>query len=932
MRKIWFNILMGMFVLLLASSCGVSYNVGGIVSELVDGETVVLQNNGGDNIEITANGEFIFSTMFLDGGTYNVTVLTQPNSQPCRVNNGSGTINGGDATDVVVICSALPVAIAAGGSHTIELKPDGTVWAWGSNQYGQLGDGTTTNSPAPIQVSGLTDITAIAAGKDHTIAHKADGTVWAWGKNEYGQLGAETIETCYAHLSCATTPIQVSGLTHVIAIAAGEANSIALKDDGTVWAWGSNQYGQLGAETIETCSYSVLCSSIPVNAAGLTEIIAIGIGGRHSVALKADGTVWTWGNNWLGQLGDGTNTDSLIPVQVSGLTDVAAIAVGRLHSVALKTDGTVWGWGDNSGGQLGDGTIGRNSTPVQVSYITNITNIAVGDRHTMALNIDGTVWAWGSNQYGQLGDGTNIDSTTPVQVSGLTDIIAIAGGMPHSIAVKNGDTLWAWGENSAVQLGAVSTDLCGYSSDVDCSLNAVLVRDSTTSTDYSVGGVVSGLGDGEVLILQNNGRDDITITANGPFTFAATLTDLEIYNITVLTQPLDQVCSVTSGRINAADVTDMQVTCSDILTNVTAIAAGGIHTVALRTDGTVWAWGGNGYGQLGNRTTVSNSMLVQVEGLTNVISVAAGDYHTIALKADGTVWGWGLNHYGQLGSGTTIASDTPIQVVGLTDVASIATRGHYTFAIKNDGTVWAWGYNSYGQLGDGTTTVSSTPVQISALTEVISITTGDRHTVALKTDGTVWAWGGNYYGQLGDGTTTESFIPVQVSGLTDIVAISAGDFHTLAIKTDGTAWIWGNNKLGLLESGEPIYSTTPEQLISLMDVTAIDGGGGIDGPFSVALEVDNTVWTWGENTLGQLGNGTAYRNTTPLQVSGLMDVAAIASGDRHIVALKIDGTVLAWGDNSAGQLGTETFEKCIEAYGCVPSYCSSIPVKVVVTP
>jgi alpha-tubulin suppressor-like RCC1 family protein len=238
--------------------------------------------------------------------------------------------------------------------HTVALKNDGTFWVWGNNYYGQLGDGTNTNRNTPVPVSGLTGIiTAISAGVFNTVALKNDRTVLAWGLNSSGQLGDGTTTD-------SDTPVPVSGLINVIAISAGESYAVALKNDGTVWAWGSNGYGQLGdGSTIE--------KHTPVPVSGLTGIItAISAGELHTVALKNDGTVWAWGRNNYGQLGDGTTTDSDTPVQASGLTGITAIAAGESHTVALKNDGTLWAWGRNNYGQLGDGTTTDSDTPVQV--------------------------------------------------------------------------------------------------------------------------------------------------------------------------------------------------------------------------------------------------------------------------------------------------------------------------------------------------------------------------------------------------------------------------------------------------------------------------------------------------------------------------------------------------------------------------------------
>ncbi len=320
-------------------------------------------------------------------------------------------------------------AISGGFFHNLSLKKDGTVWALGLNGHGQLGSGVNEDRFVPVQVSGLTSVASVAAGGYNSLAVKTDGTLWAWGHNGYGQLGNGTIT------DFSSVPVQVNDLTNV-AKAAAWYTSLALKTDGTVWAWGDNSYGQLG----NGASGSGTVSSVPVRVSGLTNVTAVAVGYFHSLALRGDGTVWAWGINDHGQLGTGAGgADSSVPVQVTGLTNVTAISVGVQHNLALKSDGTVYAWGLNNNGQLGNGASGSADSfvPVPVSGLTNVKAIAAGKFHSLALKMDGAVLAWGYNVFGQLGTGTTTDSSVPVVMPRTGHVRAIAAGGDNSYVLAD---------------------------------------------------------------------------------------------------------------------------------------------------------------------------------------------------------------------------------------------------------------------------------------------------------------------------------------------------------------------------------------------------------------------------------------------------------------------------------------------------------------
>ena len=323
------------------------------------------------------------------------------------------------------------VAIAAGEKHSLAITYSRQVVAWGGNADGQLGTGTATASASPIATQ-MTDAVAVAVGYKHSLAVKRDGTVWAWGKNDWSQL-ADGIVTS------SNLPLQVAGLTDARAVAGGIYHSVALKGDGTVWSWGGNGWGALGDGS------TISRSAKPVQATGIADASAVAAGANHTLALRADSTVWAWGSDLTGELGRGApaGASSRVPVRVVNLTGIAAIAAGGGHNLALRSDGTVWAWGENVSGELGDGTTTTRYAPVQVSGLPAIHSIAAGSSYSLALDRTGRVWAWGSNTTGELGNGVRNSLGSPVAapVPLLLGVTRLAGGYAHVLTLVGGAPL-----------------------------------------------------------------------------------------------------------------------------------------------------------------------------------------------------------------------------------------------------------------------------------------------------------------------------------------------------------------------------------------------------------------------------------------------------------------------------------------------------------
>ena len=442
-------------------------------------------------------------------------------------NNSYGQGNGtssDSSTPLPISCFSSVNSLSGGGLHSLGLKSDGTVWTWGYNFDGELGNGTTTNSLTPVQVSGLSGITAIAGGEIFSLALKSDGTVMAWGFGGEGEMGNGTTTS-------SSTPVQVSSLSGVTAIAAGEGHALALKSDGTVKSWGDNWAGQLGDVTTTN-------RSSPVTVSGLTGVTAVASGWYHGLALKSDGTVWAWGANNAGQLGNGSTLYySSAPVQVSGLTGVTAIAGGAMYSLALKSDGTVWAWGANNYGQLGNGTTTNSSAPVQVSGLTGVAAIAAGSGHGLALKSNDTVWCWGYGGNGQLGNGASTNSSTPVQVSGINKVFSISAGGFHSLALtRPAPKVSSISPGSGPSSGGtmVTVTGTGFFGGGDSSAVSAVKFGSTAASSSTVISDISLT----AISPAGSGLVDVTVTTSGG-TSVTSSTDQFTYNATLYTITFD---------------------------------------------------------------------------------------------------------------------------------------------------------------------------------------------------------------------------------------------------------------------------------------------------------------------------------------------------------------------------------------------------------
>ena len=380
-------------------------------------------------------------------------------------------------------------AVSAGGAHTLGIRTGGTLWTWGKNNSGQLGNGPTpaTYATAPIQIGTSSNWQTISAGNAHSVALKTDGTLWTWGRNQESQLGNGTTSNL-------NVPTQIGSDTNWQTIAAGDEYVVAIKQDGTLWAWGQNDAGQLGDNTIVN-------KTTPTQIGNDTNWAKISAGTKHTLALKTNGTLWAWGANNTGQLGDNTNVNKIIPIQIGSDTNWQNVMASILHSVAIKTDGSLWTWGDNTNGQLGDGTTVGKIFPINISSVGNCNSIAKGHQHTIAKKSDGSLWAWGGNASGQLGDaGSPSQKNSPVAVSGLaTDWLMVNSKVSHTVALKTDGSLYSWGANLNGQLGIGS---------------AVVSINTPTIVTCPTLSVVETMFSGKLTVYPNPAASILTIQGN----------------------------------------------------------------------------------------------------------------------------------------------------------------------------------------------------------------------------------------------------------------------------------------------------------------------------------------------------------------------------------------------------------------------------------
>ncbi|MEO7387382.1 MAG: thrombospondin type 3 repeat-containing protein [Gammaproteobacteria bacterium] len=753
---------------------------------------------------LQANGNFsdntnarLTSSALAAGGNHSCAVIANGEVR-CWGRNASGQLgnvaNTGDsAQPLTATLFGTATAVAVGGESSCALQTDGVTKCWGRNAEGQLGNGTTTASTAPVTATGVT-ATTLAGGFHHMCALLVGGGVSCWGANNAGQLGNGTT-------TGATTAVNVTGISTAVAIAAGGNHSCAVLASGGVKCWGDDAAGQLG-------NGAAGASTTPVDVTGISTAIGIATGFDHSCALLADGTVRCWGRGLEGQLGNGSQTNSATPVSAIGMQlPVVALGAGASHTCAVSQSGIATCWGRNANGQIGNGqVVGNVPLPAAVTGLTGAIAISGGFEHTCALLVEGDVKCWGLNDGGQLGMGTIGGavqrSGTPLTVNGPTS--AINAGGNHTCATTPSGTVSCWGSGFYGQLGNNAT--------LDSSLPVKVVN-----TDQAGGAAVN------VTNVGLGFEHTCGVYADG---------DAKCWGRNNLVQ--------LGASIISTDLPQAE-TPTDVyrMSSAMAIASGSAHSCVVLFTGEVQCWGNNNFRQTGYDQPALPSFPVTVPGITTALNVSAGFEHTCAVLTSGIVQCWGRGDQGQLGNGSTANSAAPVTVTGITTATAVSLGDFHSCARLVGGALRCWGRNSEGQLGNGTTTQSSVPVVVSGITTGSVVAAGGYHTCARLSTGEGRCWGRGDAGQLGNGFFVNISSPVVVTGLAGAVNMDAGQSHTCAGLVGARIQCWGYNQFGQLGSGPAsagVNSATPVN-VNGINIDAAGLSYSSDDP-SVAI-VDN---------------------------------------------------------------------------------------------
>ena len=854
--------------------------------------------------------------------------------------------------------------MTTGENHLCAILDDASLQCWGSNEFGQLGDGTNTDRLTMTEVSldAARTATSISSGRDHTCSILDNGELECWGRNNFGQLGDGTN-------SHSVSPVE-TGLSGVpVQISSGDWHTCAILDDASLQCWGRNTHGQLGDGTNTD-------SNTPVSVTVGEKVLAVSAGGSHTCAITDSWALKCWGSNDKGQLGIGTTAPTSSPSTVTLGGNAVAVSAGGSHTCSLLQGNNVKCWGDNSKGQLGDGGTNQQNDASAVGVtIADAITIDSGRDHTCAVDSSDSLHCWGGSADGQVGDGSNSEQiSTPVSVDLGQNLgaLSISSGGSYTCVVGSNDLARCWGgggNSGALDLGNepeefpisrwsyISSSERDWNDNGDLNIFEVNIGSDGDSDGFPCGLVCEDSDDNNPTVAADcssgyYGRFTCRQATPGYFVSGTGNTVMTPANpghyVDLYGQSSEIECGIgkfqrLSGQTSCDDAepgyyvpgegASEGTPCpagqynelygqfsvdacqgADAGHNVPVIiqmSSGASHSCAILDDGSVSCWGDNGNGQLGDGSR-SPSLEPEKSDMPlgrKAVEISAGSYHTCSVFDDGSVRCWGSNEFGQLGDGTTIERTTAVTVDLGQGVSAlgISSGESHTCAVLNDRSVKCWGQNSNGQLGDGTTEDRSSPV-LSKMggEDVTLVSAGSYHTCAITSIRTVMCWGDNWNGQLGDGTNHDRTTPVEISipNNGSAVTLDAGAMHTCMGINDGSMFCWGYNAYGQLGNGGNANANSPttvplsaNQLLSSVQVGLFH---------SCALFDSGEVACWGNNGNGQLGDGSLTSGTVPAIVNLGDNASSISVGQRHSCAILVDASLHCWGANDAGQIGDGT--------------------------
>ena len=708
---------------------------------------------------------------------------------PCQLEalTGNTTAQGNEAQ-----VSATVVEFSAGRSYCLAVKSDGTLWAWGNNQNGQLGDGTKIGRSMPVQIGTDTDWSKVTAGKTHSLGIKKDGSLWAWGNNVYGQLGdGTTTERLF--------PVKISN-DSFISIAVNANYSLAIRKDGTLWESG---------DMVRIYWDKTNTEKTKLRRVGDRKWKSISVGELHVLAIDSNGSLWAWGMGGNGQFGNGTDEGSDVPLQIDNSTDWVQISAGAGDSMGLKKDGSLWRWGSDPSNKhiLKPVMVGRDTdwisftnkgfvsavksdgsmwtwgydngedgvsepknisdaAPRQVGYDKGWNRVDSGYSFAVALKADGTLWSWGQNNDGELGYGQMINNPYPVWIGEDADWKQVSAGDQHTLAIKADGSLWAWGSNISGELGNMRYSRASTAPQRIGNGNnwEKVVSSAYQSFAIASDGTLWGWGGNNVGMIYNS---DSTMV-NAPYKMG-----------------------------EDSDWVD--------------IGTGSFMAFGLKKNGTIWVWGtdpNSSFFESSKGAITSPEMVGKDNDWVKISYGNGGDAYVLAQKKDGSLWGWGFESYSRIGNVSFDDGHNFLRIGKENDWKDFAAGGAYAAAIKNDGSLWVW--DLYDVLFNHKP--ATAPVRIGNDNDWIKASSYMTHVLLLKNDGSLWGLGYNESGQLGDGTKVNSEMPVPVAGEPGWNYMSAGDGYSMAIRDDGTLWAWGSNDSNQLGFEKPSYQAVPMEI------------------------------------------------------------------------------------------------------------------------